>query len=1360
MKGWIYLRKVTEFIVNKRHFILILFIILTIISGIYSAKVNINHDISKYLPDTSETRIGMDIMEREFEGTETSSLNLMFENLPENEKIQVKTDLENINGVDEVDYDNTENYNKDKYTLYVITVDDKSDSEMASDVYEQVSEKYKDYTIYTSGDVSDTNKTVLPIWIIILAVACALVILIIMCESYVEPFLFLTSILMAVVLNKGTNIIFPSVSHITNSIVAILQMALSMDYSIMLMNRYDQEKKTEKDNVKAMKNALYKAFQAISSSSITTIVGLLALVFMSFKIGKDLGFVLAKGVLFSLICIFFVLPSLILMFDKYIVKTKKKAPNIKLGKLGKISYKFRFLSAVIFIVIFLISFVLKGNLGIDYTEAKTDEIADIFDENNQMAIIYKNEDEQNVSKFLDKIENDEKVDEVLGYGNTINQKLTYDKLNDKLKDLGSDVSVEDYLLKILYYDYYNSDKNNKMTFYEFINFIENEAYNNEKLNDKIDEKTKKDITRLKNFVAVDSINKKRTTQDIAGILEMDEEKINDIFIYYLSQKKDIEIDLNEFISFMNKDVVNNKKYSDKIDNKAKSQLKTLSKFTNKKTIKKKMKSSEMAKLFGIDNNVMNELYQYYILKNDINIKMTIPEFSSFVLNDVLKDEKYAKSFDKATIENIKLLFTFSNKSTITKQMNNKELPKLFGIDVEKINKILLLKYMQKNSTKKLSITEFINAVIDLKNHTNYLDNVDVSELQKVSYLLKNKDEKMNKDGLKQAFDSVASGLVDNVFYIGGLPDEMEITPKMFIDLVCSQIDDKNLDEKTLNSLNLLKLILDDSESSSKVKYSTTQMAKLLNMELSQVNQLYVLTDLNNISEWTASPIELVKLILDNRELPEIKGNIDQNNMKQLELLSVVMNYTVNGKKLTYKEFSKIINSDAEKIKSIYTLYISKQNNIEMTPQKFVDFVIQHREDKMLSGKISSDTMKNLKLLQTVMDGVINNKKYDSSKISSLLGMDKNDTKLLFGLYSSKYKDKNLKLSLKEFVNFLLSDVITNEEYSNNFDEDKISKLNSVDSIMDATENNTEYTKDEIFAILSTLSDDVEKNTVEILYTYYGSNRQYNEKWEMTVEEFVNFLNNDILNDERFNDFIDDEMRNNITDAKDTISDARELLIGDEYSRVIINTKYPLESKETFDFVQRVKDISAQNVDTSYVIGDSPMAYEMSQTFDDELNFMTIITMIAIFVVVVATFKSLIVPIILVLLIQCAVYLTMGILSFVGENVYFISILIVQSILMGATIDYAILYTSYYLEHRKSMGIKEAIIESYNKSINTILTSSSILIIVTLIIANFASAIAAKICKTISEGTLCSTILILVLLPSVLAFWDKFIVKKK
>ena len=1203
------MRKFTDFIINKRYFILALFIILTIISAVLSSKVKINYDIARYLPNTSETRIGMDIMEDEF--SETATLNLMFENLADNEKSEIKNNLEAIDGVKSVDYDDTEKYNKENYTLYVINVDDKSDSPKATNIYNEVTEKYKDYTFYTSGNVSECNKTVLPFWIIVLAVASALVILIIMCESYVEPFLFLISILMAVVLNKGTNIIFHNVSHITNSIAAILQMALSMDYSIMLMNRYDQEKQVEKDKVKAMKNALYKAFTAISSSSVTTIVGLLALVFMSFTIGRDLGFVLAKGVLFSLICIFFVLPSLILIFDKWIVKTKKKSPNIKLKSLGKYSYKIRFVAVPIFLIVFITSFVLKGNLGINYTDSQEDEINKVFDENNQMAIIYKNKDEAEISKYLKELEDEEKIDDVLGYGNTINEKLTYDKLNDKLNDLGSDVSVEDYLLKIVYYDYYNPERDNKITFNDFINFIEKEAYNNEKASKKIDAETKKDVTRLKNFVTVEAINKKRTASDIANILEIDKNKIDDIFIYYLSKNNDTKISINEFINFMNKDVLPNKKYAVKVNNENRNKLNTLSKFVDKQKIQTEMTSNEMSKLFGIDSNTMKELYKYYILQNDINIKMTISEFSNFVLNDVLKDSNYASSFDSQTIQNIKLLATFSDLSVINKQMTAEELASILNIDVEQMYRLYFL-----------------------------------------------------------------------IGYIKG-----------------------------------------DSK-------------------------LNVLT-----------PNEFVNIILENKEMEMIKSNIDETSMKQLQLLSTIMTNTINNKSFTYQELSKTIGIDSDSTKNIYTLYVSKQNNTSMTPEEFVDFVLLHKSDSMLANQISDSTIKDLKLLQSVMDGIINNKKYNSSELSTLLGINKDDASLIYGLYNFKYINKNPSISLKEFISFLLKDVVTNKEYSSNFSSEQITKLNTVNGIMNGVAKKTSYTSNEIFAIISKLSNDVEKNTIDMLYTYYGSDKQYNKEWKMTVEEFVTFLNENVLKDERYTDFIEDDMRNDITEAKTTIEDAKELLLGKEYSRVVLNTTFDMEAPETFEFIQKTSDALEGKLDEFYIIGDSPMAYEMSKSFDNELNFITVITMIAIFIVVAITFKSAIIPTILVLTIQTAVYLTMGILSIVGENVYFIAILIVQSILMGATIDYAILYTSYYIEHRKTKEIKEAVISAYGSSIHTILTSSSILIIVTLIIASFTSAIAAKICKTISEGTLCSTILILTLLPAVLACCDRFIKKK-
>ena len=1281
------MKKITNFIIDKRHFILIIFIIFTIVSALLSQHVNINYDISKYLPDDSETRIGMNIMESEFAGTETSTLNIMFEDLQNEEKMSIKEEIESISGVKNVDYDDTENYNKDQYTLYVVTVDDKSDSKTAAKVYDQIIEKYENDTIYTSGDISEANQSVLPLWIIALAVLCALIILLIMCDSFIEPFLFLSTILMAVAINKGTNIIFPSVSHITDSIVAILQMALSMDYSIMLMNRYNQEKEKEKDKVKAMKSALHQAFQSISSSSLTTIVGLLALVFMSFKIGKDLGFILAKGVLFSLICIFFVLPSLILMFDNLIMKTKKKRPPIKLNILGKLSYKCRWISLPVFLLVFIASFLLKGNLGIDYTDRQSDQISKVFKENNQIAIIYKNEEEEKISKYLETLENKNKITEVLGYGNTIHEKLTYDQLNHQLTDLGSDISIEDYLLRIIYYNYYNQNTRNQITFDQFIQFIEEEAYNNPNINKKIDENIKKDITRLKNFVTESQMNQKRSASEIANILEFDQSKIEDILIYYLSKNNDQKLSLDEFVQFMNHDVLTNEKYQTKIDNNSKNQLKILSNFTNKTTIQKKLTANEIAQLFGIDANTVHELYKYYILLNDTNTKMTTFEFSNFILNNVLNDENYKDSFSEQNIQEIQLLSAFSNKDNMNKEMNSKELTHLFGIEEDKVKQILLLKYLETENTSQYKIIEFINYLINIKNNTNYLENVDISALE-----------------------------------------DMKENPNLQ--------SDQN-------------------------EYTVLEMTKILNMDASQINMIYNLIDfqIGKIENWVVTPLEFVDLILENSSNERIQNNIDETTIQNLTKLQRVMISSIHDTEFTNQELANMTGIDQNTVKNIYTLYIASQNNTTMTPLEFVTFILEHQNDTMLHS-ISNSTVKDLTRIKTIMNSTLNNQKYDSNSLSSLLGMDQENLDLLYGLYQSLYINKNQTISLKDFIDFILNDVVTNSQYASNFDQEKILKLKTVSTIMQNSLNNTKYTADEIFDIIHNLSNDVEKDMIEVLYIYYGSNKEYDEKWEMTVEEFVNYLNNDILKDERFTDFIEENRRKEIIDAKTTIHDARQLLIGKNYSRVVLNTKLDLEGSETFDFTQEIKNMLGKDMTDFYVIGDSPMAYEMSKTFNHELDFITVITMIFIFIVVAITFKSIIIPIILVLTIQCAVYLMMGILSVTGENVYFIALLIVQSILMGATIDYAILYTSYYLEHRKKLGVKESIIESYNKSIHTILTSSSILIIVTLIIACFTSAIAAKICKTISQGTICSTILILVLLPAILAFCDKLIVKNK
>ena len=508
-----------------------------------------------------------------------------------------------------------------------------------------------------------------------------------------------------------------------------------------------------------------------------------------------------------------------------------------------------------------------------------------------------------------------------------------------------------------------------------------------------------------------------------------------------------------------------------------------------------------------------------------------------------------------------------------------------------------------------------------------------------------------------------------------------------------------------------------------------------------------------------SPNNFVNLIINNSNREEIRNNIDSTALQKLQFLKKIMSSSIENKSYNYSELATFIGSDEASIKNIYALYCSMNQQLTMTPKTFVDFILINKDNSLLSGKLDSSTIKSLEYVQKLMNSSLNNNTYYALELANLLQMNKDDLKLIYSLYHEKYENSE-SISLKELVSFILTDVSQNEKYASSFNSSSLKQLETIDNIMKGVEGNKKYSSSEIYSLLNSFTSSLDKNMIELLYLYYGSNHFYNNKWTLTIEELITYLKQDIIKDKRFSKFISENMKNSIKDGYKIIHKAKDNLIGSKYSRIVLNTKLDQESKETFNFIKKLEKIFGKNNHEAYIVGNSPMAYEMSNSFNDELNYITILTMIAIFVVVAITFKSISIPAILVLIIQTAVYITMGYLSLLGGEVYFIALLIVQSILMGATIDYAILYTSYYKESRNNLDVKESIINAYNKSIHTILTSSSILIIVTFIVGNFATAIAAKICKTISQGTLCSLILILFLLPAVLALCDKFIIRKK
>lgn len=1351
------MRKVTDFIVKARYVFLTLFVILAIFSLYLGTKVNINEDIMKYLPETSEIKIGKDIMDEEFIEQDSSVLNVMFKGLSDTEKEDTLKKLESINGVSSVLYENTDEYNRDKYTLYVLNVDDYDHSKTAENVYNEVNEMKPEAM---SGSIYSEWKPVLQIWIVVVAIAMAMIILTILSESYIEPWLYLISIGVAVFINKGTNIIFPSVSNITDSIVAILQLALSMDYSIMLSNRYRQEREKEKDKTKAMKNALYNSFKAISSSSITTVVGLLALVFMSFTIGRDLGLVLAKGVVLSLVSIFFCLPGLLVLCDKLIMNSKKKTINFNLKGLGKYSYKTRWIQLVFIIASFIAAYILKGNIGILYTGTQQDEVGKHFPSTNQIAIIYENKYDEIITKYCKSIEDDEKVNQVLCYGNTINEKLAYNELNQKFKDLGQDTEIDDYLIKIIYYNYYNKNTKDSMTLSEFTKFIKSDVYSNEKVSESIDDNIKENMDLLENFATKDNVNQKRTANEIANILDMNESDANDLLIYYNSKHLDTKMSIKDFVNFMINEVRVDPNYGSSVDANTLASLKQLQPFINTNTINKQMTSNEIANTFGIDKSLVDQLFLFYRTTQDSKSTMTINEFANVALN-MSNQDAYKDMFDESTIKSLNMLSTLSSEQIITNELDVSSMKTSLnnlGLSLDdNTMSLLYIYYTGYNTNSKLTLNGFANVALNMAEqdaYKSYFSEDTKKSLQTIVTLNSYYDTVLPNANLYSMFGIDAeTGAKLNYAITGDLSGSYSMTPLQFVNTLLQTPEiTSELNSNQISQLSTALYVMSNITTT----YSVDELTNALQENKTIVSVVYGVYDYQNGNLKNISVRNLINFLYENKSNPFLSDKLSTAST-MLDLTYKIVNNT--NTRYTYKEMAALIEQNESTVKNIYGVADYSGLTTTMNPLEFVNLILNNKDNELLKGKIDNSTISTLNLVKKVMESTLNNTKYNATDLAKLLGSDKDTLSLVLSLYNSRYIKANSTISLIDFTNFIISDVIPNPTYSSKIDNESKDKLNTVNAIMNNTLNGTKYNSLDLYNVLNKLSDGLDYNLIDIVYTYYGSKNNYDDSWKLTVEEIVNYLNNDLLKDEKYSSFLDADMTKTIKDAKNTIDDAKKLLVSDKYSRAIINSKYGAEDKDTFKFIQNALDTVGEN-DGVYVVGESPMALEMSQSFNGELNYITILTMIFIFVVVAITFKDLLVPLILVLMIQCAVYVTMAVLSITGSSVYFIALLIVQAILMGATIDYAIVYTTYYKEMREIMGVRDSLVNAYNKSIHTILSSSSILIIVTLVVASFSEAIPAMICKTVSEGTFCSVILILFVLPGVLAAFDKLICRKE
>lgn len=424
------LEKIATFIVDRRNLFFLLYALALIFSIVASGWVKVENDITTYLPADTETRQGLTVMNDNF--TTFGTARVMVSNVTYDTATDLASTIEDVDGVYSVEFDDTADHYKQAAALYTVTFDGTSTDDISLQALDGIREALAGYDTYIDTEVGQDMSADLASEMGVILVIAAVIIVVVLTltsRSYAEVPVLILTFGAAALLNMGTNFLCGTISFISNSVTVILQLALAIDYAIILCHRFSDEHET-KDTREACIAALSKAIPEISSSSLTTISGLAALAFMHFGIGRDMATVLIKAILFSLLSVFTLMPGLLMVFSKKIDATRHRKLIPQITFLGKFDVATRFIIPPIFVVVVIIAAVLANQCPYCYSftdlvtpkqsvsQIAHQKIKNTFGNNNMVAIIVPKGNYDAERQILQQLEACPEVDSAQGLANT------------------------------------------------------------------------------------------------------------------------------------------------------------------------------------------------------------------------------------------------------------------------------------------------------------------------------------------------------------------------------------------------------------------------------------------------------------------------------------------------------------------------------------------------------------------------------------------------------------------------------------------------------------------------------------------------------------------------------------------------------------------------------------------------------------------------------------------------------------------------------------------------------------------------------------------------------------------------------
>ena len=514
---------------------------------------------------------------------------------------------------------------------------------------------------------------------------------------------------------------------------------------------------------------------------------------------------------------------------------------------------------------------------------------------------------------------------------------------------------------------------------------------------------------------------------------------------------------------------------------------------------------------------------------------------------------------------------------------------------------------------------------------------------------------------------------------------------------------------------------------------------------------YSYSDYNKVTEVFPEDDKLV-IIYENKDEAKIKG-ITSGLLTNEHITSIQAYATTLGLEMNTKELSDVAGIDESFIKTLFYIREKGTTTNGMTFTAFINFIASDSfmSNELFAGMIDETTKAQLLQTKELVNTIASGMELDAASLAAIFGMDEQTVGGIFYMAGTE------KMSVEVFVNTMLGMAQQNP----NANPEELMGLQQMSGLVMLTKNTQPLTPAELVSVFPVQSPMFNESTVTLLCIMYDSAFFDTTGKTLALYDFFGFITDSILPNEAFAPYFNEETKAQMLEAKQTMVNGKAQLVGAEHSRMILELNYVLESKEIFDFYASLEKVLDEKLDGEYyLVGNSAMSNELSKTFQGEYLMISIVTAVAIFIVVCITFKRFSVSVMLVCIIECAVFITMSAMTIANVSTYFIALIIVQCVLMGSVVDYGILLSNYYVEVRREYSVEEALPEVLKRSIRAIATSATILIAVTFICGLVMTGAVASILATLCVGSISALLLVIFVLPSLLTIFDKFIIKNK